>query len=79
MQIWGFMQNIFEANAREQLLFYLGFDLVEVGKAASQFQEQNISNGVLQMPLQSLTEPISKESEFTMKQALAMKQSQSPF
>ena len=45
-QIWGFMQIIFEVNVREQLLLYLGFDPVEVGKAASKFQEQNISNGV---------------------------------
>jgi len=71
-QIWGFMQIIFEANAREQLLLYLGFDPVEIGKAASQFQEQkeDISNGVSQMSLQSPTQPMSKEAEFTVKQAL---------
>ena len=73
------MQIIFEANVREQLLLYLGFDPVEVGKAASQFHEQNISNEVLQISLQSPTQPMSKESEFAMKQALAMKQLQSPF
>ena len=45
------MQITSEANAREQLLLYLGFDPVEVGKTTSQFQEQkeDISNGVLHM------------------------------
>ena len=36
-QIWGIMQCIFEENAREKLLFYLGFDANDIQAAAMNF------------------------------------------
>jgi len=46
-KIWGFMQIIFEVNARENLLQYLGFDPEEIGQLASQLpnsETPDISN-----------------------------------
>jgi len=45
MQVWGFMQIIFESNARQLLLEYLGFNPEEISQRASEFNEnQNGSN-----------------------------------
>ena len=37
-QVWSFMQIMFETNAREELLNYLGFDPERIRKAAAEFE-----------------------------------------
>jgi protein transport protein SEC31 len=44
-QIWGIMQCIFEENAREKLLFYLGFDPSEIQAAAMKFDSEEKKEG----------------------------------
>ncbi len=39
-QVWSFMQIMFEANAREELLSYLGFDPEKINQAAMEFTEE---------------------------------------
>lgn len=49
MAIWGFMQVVFETNARQELLPHLGFDADEIIAAASRHSEDRtngISNGL---------------------------------
>lgn len=71
-QLWGFMQIIFESNAREQLLGYLGFDPEKIQEMAMEFAEDgsdaiaNLSLGENSKP----TPPMSKKAEDTVKQSL---------
>lgn len=44
-QVWGFMSLIFEANAREQLVQYLGFDAEAINKIAMEFEPDSASMG----------------------------------
>jgi len=45
-QVWSFMQIMFETNAREELLSYLGFDPDKIQKTAMEFNEgENGENG----------------------------------
>ena len=39
-QVWSFMQIMFETNAREELLSYLGFDPEKIHQAAMEFSEE---------------------------------------
>lgn len=39
-QVWSFMQIMFESNAREELLSYLGFDPEKIHQAAMEFGEE---------------------------------------
>lgn len=39
-QVWSFMQIMFETNAREELLSYLGFDPERINKVATEFTEE---------------------------------------
>ena len=51
-RLWQFMQVIFQANARQQLLYTLGFDPTTIGeKAAAYEEERGITNGVGSMSL----------------------------
>jgi protein transport protein SEC31 len=43
--LWGFMQVIFETNARQELLLHLGFNSEEVAAAAGKFSEEDLPNG----------------------------------
>lgn len=43
--LWGFMQVIFETNARQELLLHLGFVAEEIAAAASQYSE-TLTNGM---------------------------------
>jgi len=52
-QVWSFMQIMFETNAREELLAYLGFDPEKIQKTAMEFQEDengSSSNGSSGLP-----------------------------
>lgn len=51
-QVWSFMQIMFETNAREELLTYLGFDPEIIHKAAMEFNEEQtgVSNGSSNTP-----------------------------
>lgn len=40
-QVWSFMQIMFETNAREELLSYLGFDPDKIHQAAMEFTEED--------------------------------------
>jgi len=40
-QVWSFMQIMFETNAREELLSYLGFDPEKIQAAAMEFTEED--------------------------------------
>lgn len=44
-QVWSFMQIMFETNAREELLSYLGFDPDKIHKTAMEFEEKVSDNG----------------------------------
>jgi protein transport protein SEC31 len=51
-RLWQFMQVIFQANARQQLLYTLGFDPTTIGeKAAAYEEERGITKGVGSMSL----------------------------
>jgi len=69
-QVWGFMQVMFEENARSQLLSYLGFDPESINKVAREFTD-DISNGVSNLSIESKgTPPMSKDAENAVNQAL---------
>ena len=65
-QVWSFMQIMFETNAREELLSYLGFDPEQIQKAATEFTEE--SNG--EESAEGATPPMSKNAENAVKDAL---------
>ena len=70
-QLWGFMKIVFQSNAREQLLQYLGFDPDEIKQAAADFQDDSASSaaeGVAGLSLDSAT--MSKKAEVAVKQSL---------
>eukprot|EP00978_Attheya_sp_CCMP212_P004495 scaffold9789_cov54-Attheya_sp.AAC.12 len=74
LQVWGYMQVIFEKNAREQLLQYLGFDPVTIAQKANEFGEKkdDIASLSLEETSKSRVPPMSKEAEDTVKQALVV-------
>lgn len=60
---WGFMQVIFAANARQELIKHLGFDAEKIAEAAQQFTEE-ANGGADGKP------EMSKLAEETVKKAL---------
>ena len=75
-QIWSFMQIMFESNAREELLSYLGFDPERIQEAAMEFSEEqetaeqeNGDNGS-SSPRHHTTATMSKKAENAIKDAL---------
>jgi len=68
-KIWGFMQIIFEANAREQLLQYLGFDPEEISQMAysNDSTENNVADDMGNL---SLGQSPKKNVDEVIKQAL---------
>jgi len=69
-KIWGFMQIIFEANAREQLLQYLGFDPEEISEMASSAKDSNEENITEDMAGLSLGQSSKKNVDEIIKQSL---------
>jgi protein transport protein SEC31 len=45
VSLWGFMQVVFETNARQELLLHLGFDPDKVAEAASKYSDEPLVNG----------------------------------
>merc|ERR1719491_459172 len=71
-QVWGFMQVIFEENAREQLLSYLGFDPSRINEVAIQFNN-DLTSDVSNLSIaesKKATPPMSKDAEKAVNQAL---------
>eukprot|EP00578_Thalassiosira_sp_NH16_P006546 CAMPEP_0181106352 /NCGR_PEP_ID=MMETSP1071-20121207/16486_1 /TAXON_ID=35127 /ORGANISM="Thalassiosira sp., Strain NH16" /LENGTH=1086 /DNA_ID=CAMNT_0023189753 /DNA_START=165 /DNA_END=3425 /DNA_ORIENTATION=+ len=71
-QVWGFMQIMFETNAREELLSYLGFDPEKIHKVAMEFEEKEEedikeNNGSSTFGSKSI---MTKHAENTVKDAL---------
>jgi protein transport protein SEC31 len=80
-QVWSFMQIMFETNAREELLSYLGFDPETINQAAMEFNEEeegkrNGSSNALHSPgsdgngSKVARMAMSKSAENTVKDAL---------
>mmetsp|Transcript_18148 Transcript_18148/g.51678 ORF Transcript_18148/g.51678 Transcript_18148/m.51678 type:complete len:1054 (+) Transcript_18148:126-3287(+) len=69
-EIWGFMQVIFETNARQQLLGHLGFHPDAISKAAAEYKEDPTSNGVANMSLSDAKGAMSEAAKETVKNAL---------
>jgi protein transport protein SEC31 len=71
-QLWGFMQVIFETNARQELLDHLGFDPTAIANAAAAYKEDTTSNGVESMSLKDQPPNVgmSKPAEEMVKKAL---------
>jgi len=64
-QVWSFMQIMFETDAREQLLNYLGFDPEKINQAAMEYNEDG-SNPSDAEPVPAM----SKDAENVVKDAL---------
>lgn len=72
-KVWGFMQIIFDQNARAKLLYYLGFDPENIHKVATEFQEEKSSLDMSNLSLdeaKDVTPPMSKNAEKTVNDAL---------
>ena len=80
-QVWSFMQIMFETNAREELLSYLGFDPELIHQAAMEFNEEDDgeSNGSSNLSHSPTSDgngskvsrtTMSKSAENTVKDAL---------
>jgi len=75
-QIWGFMQVIFEENARQQVLYYLGFDPEKIHKIAMEFNPDNVSSDIGSLSLQDgetskgTNGPMSAEAEEAVNRSL---------
>ena len=83
-QVWSFMQIMFETNAREELLGYLGFDPEKIQSAAIEFSEDGKEDNGSVLPLDDNgnavaptdgaaaipSTTISKQAEATIKDAL---------
>jgi protein transport protein SEC31 len=74
-QVWGFMQVIFDENARAKLLYFLGFDPEKIHKVASEFVEEKKSTEIDMSKLsmndvKRCSPPMSDEAENTVNQAL---------
>lgn len=65
-QVWSFMQIMFEVNAREQLLGYLGFDPEAIHQKAMEYTEDGSTVPEDEEP----TPPMSNNAENTVKDAL---------
>lgn len=63
--VWNFMQIMFEANAREELLAYLGFDPEKIHQTAMEFNDENKEDGGGEVITQ-----MSREAENAVKDAL---------
>ena len=69
-QVWSFMQIMFETNAREELLNYLGFDPERIHAAAAEFAEgDNGDNGAVSSAGGGVP-PMSASAERAVKDAL---------
>lgn len=66
--MWGFMGIIFEENAREKILDFLGFDPETISEKAMRFK--NSDSGVESLSLQDGVPPMSNRAVETVKQAL---------
>jgi protein transport protein SEC31 len=72
-KVWGFMRITFQANAREQLVKYLGFDSEEIERAAQSFSSSSDdpSAAMAGLSLSSSTpSTMSKAAEETVSRAL---------
>uniref|UniRef100_A0A7S4RGY3 WW domain-containing protein n=1 Tax=Ditylum brightwellii TaxID=49249 RepID=A0A7S4RGY3_9STRA len=66
-QVWGFMKIIFDTNARELLLKYLGFDSDKISQIASEF----VDNGAAADGTANPSSPsMSEKAEDIVKEAL---------
>jgi protein transport protein SEC31 len=63
--VWNFMQIMFEANAREELLAYLGFDPEKIHQTAMEFNDENKEDDGGEVITQ-----MSREAENAVKDAL---------
>lgn len=71
IQLWSFMQVIFETNARQQLLGMLGFDPNVIAAKAAEYDEDTAANGVSSMSLEDRNSTgMSKGAEDVVKRAL---------
>lgn len=66
-QLWEFMQILFDPNARQYLLQYLGFDAEKIAKKANEFKMAELASP--ESTLDAIP-PMSKEAENTVNQAL---------
>jgi protein transport protein SEC31 len=70
-QMWGFMQVIFEINARQHLLDHLGFDPNVIAQEAAAYNGEGNSNGVANMSIADKHSPRMPEAaEEIVKKAL---------
>jgi protein transport protein SEC31 len=70
-QLWGFMQVIFETNARQELLDHLGFDPTAIANATAAYKDNATTNGVEGMSLKDKPNVgMSKPAEEMVKKAL---------
>ena len=70
-QLWGFMQVIFETNARQELLQHLGFDPTYIAGAAAAYSEDSVTNGVAAMSIEGKNPAgMSRTAEEMVKKAL---------
>jgi len=68
-QFWGFMQLMFDANARQSLLEYLGFDAQQISDKASEFKENEIDMSKLSLESKAAM-PMSTNAKNIVKRAL---------
>jgi len=69
-QLWSFMQIIFEANARQQLLVHLGFHADTIAKKAMEYTEDGMAGLSLEDKKAATTPPMSTAARDTVKNAL---------
>lgn len=67
--MWGFMRIIFEENAREEILLFLGFDADEISKNATNYKD-SLSNGVESLSLEGTSVTMPQNAEALTKRAL---------
>mmetsp|Transcript_16536 Transcript_16536/g.24739 ORF Transcript_16536/g.24739 Transcript_16536/m.24739 type:complete len:1087 (-) Transcript_16536:105-3365(-) len=71
-EVWGFMQVIFDKNARTKLLYFLGFDPEKIHKNAFEYAEGSEAkdNDFSKLSIDEKTSKISREAENTIHEAL---------
>lgn len=70
-KVWGFMQVIFDPNARAKLLYLLGFDPEKIQHTASDFiEEKKTSDTTDPSKSTSISLPMSEEAEKAVNEAL---------
>jgi hypothetical protein len=66
-KLWGFMKIVFQSNAREQLLQYLGFHPEDIERTAIEFNDDT-TDGVAGLSIESKS--MSKKAEAAVKHSL---------